>query len=34
MYNRPNIFKLQNVDKFNVDYISASINYDHNIFEY
>lgn len=34
MYNRPNIFKLQNVDKFNIDYISASINYDHNIFEY
>ena len=34
MYNRPNIFKLQNIDKFNIDYISASINYDHNIFEY
>lgn len=34
MYNRPNIFKLRDVEKFNVDYIYASINYDHNIFEY
>ena len=27
MYNRPNIFKLRDVEKFNIDYIYASINY-------